>query len=150
LTVSGAGLTFGGIGGPGEDLGPSLVSRRKRLMAAWSSTIEPNAPRLRRHLLSFAKKPSTALSQKAEVGVHGSRMTIEPGPCLGMLMRPVIVEDHVDDSADWNLGLDGVQEADKFLVPVALHAAPDDFAFEHVESGEQGGGRCVDALTLWP
>ena len=52
-----------------KGLGSSLVSRRKRLMAAWSSTIERNTPRLRRRLLSLAKKPSTALSQEAEVGV---------------------------------------------------------------------------------
>ncbi len=25
-------------------------------------------------------------------------------------------------------------------MPVALHAAPDDLAVEHIESGEQGGG----------
>src|SRR5215210_3397463 len=31
-----------------KGLGSSLVSRRKRLIAAWRSTIEQNAPRLRR------------------------------------------------------------------------------------------------------
>jgi hypothetical protein len=31
----------------------------------------------------------------------------------------------------------GVQEADELLIPVALHAAADDFAFQHVEGGEQ-------------
>src|SRR5215204_6049595 len=52
-----------------KGLGSSLVSRRKRLIAAWRSTIEQNTPRLRRRLVSLAKKPSTALSQEAEVGV---------------------------------------------------------------------------------
>ena len=37
-------------------------------MAAWSSEIEQNTPRLRRRLVSLAKKVSTALSQEHEVG----------------------------------------------------------------------------------
>jgi hypothetical protein len=32
----------------------------------------------------------------------------------------------VDDPADRNLGLNGVQETDELLVPVTLHAAPND------------------------
>ena len=71
---------------------------------------------------------------------HEARMTIEPGARLGVLMRPVIVEDDVDDPADRNLGLNGVQETDELLVPVTLHAAPNDVAVEHVERSEQGGG----------
>ena len=38
-------------------------------MAAWSSTIERKTPRLSRRLMSLAKKPSTAFSHEAEVGV---------------------------------------------------------------------------------
>jgi len=49
--------------------GFSLISARKRLMAACSETTEWKTPRLRRRLLSLANKPSTALSQDAEVGV---------------------------------------------------------------------------------
>jgi|SRR6185437_5680922 len=52
-----------------KGLGASLVSDRKRLIAACRSTIERKAPRLRRRLVSLAKKPSTAFSQDAEVGV---------------------------------------------------------------------------------
>ena len=36
--------------------------------------------------------------------------------------------------------LDGIEKADEFLLPVALHAAPDDLAFRDIEGGEQGGG----------
>ena len=39
-----------------------------------------------------------------------------------------------------NLRLDGVEEADELLMPMALHAAADDLAVEHVEGGEQRGG----------
>src|SRR4051812_48922235 len=52
-----------------KGLGHSLASARKRLMAAWRSTIPLKTPRLSRLLVSLAKQPSTALSQEAEVGV---------------------------------------------------------------------------------
>src|SRR5437764_11494271 len=62
-------MIFSGSAVQTKGFGSSLVSRRKRLIAAWRSTIEQNTPRLRRRLVSLAKKPSTALSQEAEVGV---------------------------------------------------------------------------------
>jgi len=49
-----------------KGFGVELVSARKGLMAAWRSTRERKTPRLRRRLVSLAKKPSTALSQDAE------------------------------------------------------------------------------------
>jgi len=52
-----------------KGLGSSLVSATKRLIAIWRSTTDRNTPRLRRRLVSLAKKPSTALSQDADVGV---------------------------------------------------------------------------------
>jgi hypothetical protein len=52
-----------------KGLGSALVSARKWLIAAWSSTSGPNTPRLRRLLVSLAKNPSTAFSHEAEVGV---------------------------------------------------------------------------------
>src|SRR5207253_1690112 len=42
-------------------------------------------------------------------------MAPEPSPRLGMLVRAVVVEDHVNDLARRDLGLDSVQEADEFL-----------------------------------
>jgi hypothetical protein len=50
-------------------LGLALVSCRKRLMADWRSAMPVKTPRLSRRRVSLAKKPSTALSQEAEVGV---------------------------------------------------------------------------------
>lgn len=45
-----------------------LASLTKRLMAAWRATMQWNAPRFSRWLVSLAKKPSTALIQaKPEV-----------------------------------------------------------------------------------
>ena len=57
----------------------------------------------------------------------------EPGAHLGMLVGGVVVEDHMDALAGRDIGLDGVEEADELLVAVALHAAPDDLALEHVQ-----------------
>ena len=64
-------------------------------------------------------------------------MAVEPGAHLRVLVGGVVVEDDVDDLAGRHLGLDGVEEADELLVPVALHVAADDGAVEHVEGGEQ-------------
>jgi len=67
-------------------------------------------------------------------------MACEPAAHLGVLVGGVIVEDHMDRLVGRNLALDGIEKADEFLVPVTLHAAPDDLAFQDVEGGEQGGG----------
>jgi hypothetical protein len=64
----------------------------------------------------------------------------EPGARLGMLVGGVIVEIDMDRLASRDFRLDGVEEADKLLMAVSLHATPDDLAFEHIESGEQSGG----------
>src|SRR5271169_743946 len=71
---------------------------------------------------------------------HKAGMAAEPGPRLWVLVRTIIVEDHVNDFADGKLGLDGIQEPDELLMPVALHAAPDHLAVEHVESSKQRSG----------
>ena len=55
-----------------------------------------------------------------------------------MFVGSVIVEDGVDDLAGRNLGLDGVEEADELLMPVTLHAAADDSAFQHVRARRTG------------
>ena len=52
-----------------KGFGFALVWSRKRWMASLSSWRERNTPRLRRFLVSFAKKLSTAFSHEADVGV---------------------------------------------------------------------------------
>lgn len=51
-------------------------------------------------------------------------------------MGGVVVEDHGDDIAGRPLSLDGVEEADVLLVPMALHVAVDR-AVEDIQRGEQ-------------
>src|SRR3954466_13091743 len=69
-----------------------------------------------------------------------TRMAIEPFADLRMLMGRIVVEDEVDGPSGGDLHLDLVEEADELLMPMLLHAAPDDLAFEHVEGSKQGGG----------
>src|ERR1700729_1871646 len=58
-------------------------------------------------------------------------MPHQPGPPPGMLVRRIVVGDGVDPFARRDTGLDGVEEADELLMPVALHAAPDHAAVQH-------------------
>ena len=123
-----------------KGFGWALCSATKRLMAAWRSTTDRKTPRFSRRLVSLAKKPSTALSHEARGRreVEGeARVPVEPLAHLGMLVGGVVVEDHVDDLSGGNLRLNGVEEADELLVPMALHVAADDLAVENVEGGEQ-------------
>jgi len=71
-----------------KGVGWSLVSATKRLTAPWRSTIDRNRPRFSRRLVSFAKKPSTPLSQLAKVGVKWNvyrgwraNQATRPSPC---------------------------------------------------------------------
>src|SRR5215203_5717449 len=57
-----------------------------------------------------------------------ARMAGEPGDHLGMLVGGIVVEDDVDELAGRDVRLDDVQEADEFLVAMALHVATDDVA----------------------
>jgi hypothetical protein len=66
-----------------------------------------------------------------------ARMARQPSLDVRMLMGGVVVDDDMDDLAGGDLGFDGIEEANEFLMPVALHAAADNFAFEHVEGGEE-------------
>src|SRR5215207_1146281 len=69
-----------------------------------------------------------------------ARVAGEPGDHLGLLMGGVVVEDDVDELAGRDRRLDGVEEADNLLMPVALHAASEHGAVQDIEGGEQCGG----------
>src|SRR5271156_2128305 len=64
----------------------------------------------------------------------------QPLAHLRVLVGCVVVDDGVDLLSRRHLRLDGVEEADELLVPVALHIAADDGAVEDVEGREQRGG----------
>lgn len=111
--------------------------------------------------------PFRQLGEEALDGVEpgaGSRREVEgeafvagePLAHPGMLVGGVIVEDHMYDLAGGNLRLDGVEEADELLMPMALHVAADHRAIEDVEGREQRGrsislvvvGHCSGAALL--
>src|SRR5882672_8348617 len=62
-------------------------------------------------------EPGTRCRREVEDEAH---VPSEPSLHLGMLMGGVIIEDDVNDFSGGNLGFDGVEEADKLLMPVAL------------------------------
>ena len=69
-----------------------------------------------------------------------ARVPFEPGPDFGVLVGGVVVHHGLDQLARGHLALDGVEEADEFLMTVALHAAADHCAVQHVERREQRRG----------
>ena len=93
--------------------------------------------------IELAKKPSIALSHEADVGVkwnvqRGCRAS--QARTAGCLCVCIVVGDGVDQFGRRDTGTDGVEEPNKLLMPVTLHAAPDHHAVQHVEGGEQGRG----------
>ena len=69
-----------------------------------------------------------------------ARMTLKPSQHFWMFMGGIIVDNGMDDFSGRNLGFDGVQEADEFLVAMALHVATDHGPVENVQGGEERGG----------
>ncbi len=68
-----------------------------------------------------------------------ARVPDKPSPDFGVLVAAVIVEDHVDQPAGWDVALEATEKAQEFLVPVPLHALPDYGAVEDIEGGKQRG-----------
>ena len=71
-------------------------------------------------------------------------MAGEPGADFVLLMRRVVIEDHVDGLVLWHFALDAVEETDELLMAVALHVLSDDRTVQHVECGEE----CRRAVAL--
>jgi len=59
-------------------------------------------------------------------------MLREPFADLRVLVSGVVVNDRVDRLSMGNLRVDVVEEADEFLMPMALHVAADDGAVENI------------------
>ena len=112
-------------------------------MATWRSVTDRKTPRLSRRLVSFAKNPSTALSQEARGGGEvedPAWMPLKPGQHLRVFVSGVVINDGMDNLPGWHLGFDGVEEADELLMTVALHISADHRAIEDVEGGKQRCG----------
>ena len=77
---------------------------------------------------------------------HPAGVAGKPLEDLGMLVAAVVVEDHVDHLAGRDRALDGVENAQELLMPVALHATPEHRAVEHIEGGEQVGDAVAEVV----
>src|ERR1700721_2182778 len=120
--------------------GSALVSATKRLMAAWRSTTDRKDTTFQ----STSAELGEETLDSVEPGARGwrevedeTRMAIEPGANVRMLVGGIVVKNDMNDLADRNLRLDRVQKSNEFLMTMALHIATDDRAVEDVESGEQ-------------
>ena len=110
-------------------------------MAACRSVTDRNTPRLRLRLVEDGEEALDGVEPggRGRREVEGpARMAREPLAHGGMLVGGVVVEDRMDGLADGNFALDGVEEADELLMPVALHVAADDGSVEHVHRRKQG------------
>jgi hypothetical protein len=97
------------IGGPDEGFWTAIGGGDEALMACFSSSTDRKVPRCSRRRVSLAKNPSTALSQKAEVGVKWKvQRGCQPGAHLRVFVGGLIVDDGVDGLSFWHLRLDGV------------------------------------------
>ena len=65
-----------------------------------------------------------------------------------MLVSGIVIDNGMDQLAGWHGGLDGVEEADELLMPMALHAAADHCAVQYVKGSEQRGGAMPFVVVL--
>ena len=78
-----------------------------------------------------------------------TRMFLEPGSYFGGFVRCVIVHDQVNVQRGRHLAVNAIQEAQKFLMPMAPMALADDLAGSDVQRGKQGG-RAVPLIIMGP
>jgi hypothetical protein len=92
------------------------------------------------------KKPNRSLGQLGKPTLRqiqtrrtgGSEMQMkapmmhQPTRHLGMLVRPVIVQDEMKIQLEWKLAIEPPQKVYEFLVPMARLAVPDDRSLEHI------------------
>jgi hypothetical protein len=69
-----------------------------------------------------------------------ARVAGEPRSNIEMLVRGIVVEDHLDRLALGHLAFDGVEKADELLVAMPLHVAADDRAIEDIERCKERRG----------
>ena len=128
--------------GPGKGLGALVRLAEEAVDGGFEFFVGPEDAALETLLGKFGQESLDGI----EPGGRGrgeveddAGMAFEPFHDLGVPVSGIIVDNGVDRLVLRNVGLDGVQEADELLMPVSLHAPPDDLAFENVEGGKQCG-----------
>lgn len=67
---------------------------------------------------------------------HETRMALEPSLHIRMLVRPVVIQDEMEQDLAWELPVEGTQEAEELLIPMPLIAAADDLSLQCFQGGE--------------
>src|ERR1700739_3208025 len=49
-----------------------------------------------------------------------ARVPLQPSPYLRVLVRRIVVDDRLNAFVGWHLAIDGIEEANELLVPMAL------------------------------
>ena len=134
---------FVGVRGPGEGLGllivlfEEAVDRGLQLGdGSEDAALEPALCESGEEALDRVE-PGSGRRREVE---RPSRIAFEPSANVGMLVGGVVVDDGVDRLARRNLLFDDIEEADEFLMTMALHVAADHRAVEDIHRGEQRGG----------
>ena len=109
-----------------------------RVIALSNSSTDWKAPRRIWRRVMAEKKPSTALTHEAEVGV---KWNVQRGRSASHLrtLGGIVVDDGVTNFSGRYGALDGVEEANELLVAMPSHATSDHGSVEDVERGEQIG-----------
>ena len=122
-TIDG-GDVFVGIGGPDEGLGSGVGFHEDAIDGGlqiddWAEDASLQAAAGQLGEVAFDRvEPGRGCRGEVE---EEAGMALE----LSVLMGPEVVEDHVDQFSGRHLCLDGVEETDEFLMPVALYTATD-------------------------
>ena len=122
------GNDFIGIGSPCERLGLLIVLFEEAVDRGLKVGDGPKDAALEPALCESGEEaldrvePGSGRRREVE---RPSRIAFEPSADIGMLVGGVVVEDRMDRLAGGNFALDGVEEADELLMPMALHVAAD-------------------------
>src|SRR5664280_706864 len=66
-------------------------------------------------------------------------MLFKPCSCVGVIVRPIIIENHMDVESFGYFPVYGAQELKELGVPVPGVARADDFSFQNIECGKETG-----------
>ena len=68
-----------------------------------------------------------------------TRALHEPGAHFGVLMRGIVIDNHMEVEFGWDIGLDMAQKRQELLMTMTRLALRQDRAIEEVEGGKQRG-----------
>ena len=140
MPSSDGGDDFVWISGPCEGLGLVIVLIEEPVDGGLQIDNRTKDTAFQSALCELGEKPFDGIEPGRRSGREvesPAGMAGKPLAHIGMFVGRIIVDDGMDRLSRRNLLLDGVEEADEFLMAMALHVAADHRAVEHVERREQ-------------